>query len=542
MISQFSYGYDAEGQITSWQQNNSGFVAASSGSNSFGLNYDAASQLNWATLTGPGGSVTSYSYGFDKAGNRTQEQINSTTTTSSYNGLNQLLGQSAGGLTQFRGTLSKWATVTVGGNPATVSGTGPTYQFEGAANLPAATTSTVQIVATATSGVSGTNNYQVVVAGGSGPTMSYDADGEMTSNGAGQHYQWDAANRLAQIWYGPIGNSPSTTFTYNGLGQRVAIIENDASGNTITKQFVWCPADAQPSEERDGSNIRRFYPQGEQINGANYFFTRDHLGSVREMMDSTGSAEGLQVRYNYDLWGRETKMYGANDTLDADFDYAGYYQHQPSGLNLTMFRAYNPNLARWISRDPIAERGGINLYGYVFNNPISLIDPLGLSTITVNGTPHQVNNGTDLANMFNSIRAGGTPITNFVYDGHGDEQGEMILNDSGEYLPSQAWQNLLRENQDLFNPDAKGLFNACSSASGGGSMAQDFKDVLQSSDTWGYNGYYSPFLNMGIGNSGFVQFAQTLGSYVGGEGPDSSYPAHSSLTPVLGFRGGPSLR
>ena len=381
MISQFSYGYDAEGQITSWQQNNSGFVAASSGSNSFGLNYDAASQLNWATLTGPGGSVTSYSYGFDKAGNRTQEQINSTTTTSSYNGLNQLLGQSAGGLTQFRGTLSKWATVTVGGNPATVSGTGPTYQFEGAANLPAATTSTVQIVATATSGVSGTNNYQVVVAGGSGPTMSYDADGEMTSNGAGQHYQWDAANRLAQIWYGPIGNSPSTTFTYNGLGQRVAIIENDASGNTITKQFVWCPADAQPSEERDGSNIRRFYPQGEQINGANYFFTRDHLGSVREMMDSTGSAEGLQVRYNYDLWGRETKMYGANDTLDADFDYAGYYQHQPSGLNLTMFRAYNPNLARWISRDPIGERGGINLYGYCANDPVEYVDPDGRELI-----------------------------------------------------------------------------------------------------------------------------------------------------------------
>jgi len=41
---------------------------------------------------------------------------------------------------------------------------------------------------------------------------------------------------------------------------------------------------------------------------------------------------------------------------------------------------YDPTVGRWLSRDPIGEEGGINLYGYVFNNPIRLIDPLGLAT------------------------------------------------------------------------------------------------------------------------------------------------------------------
>ncbi len=42
-------------------------------------------------------------------------------------------------------------------------------------------------------------------------------------------------------------------------------------------------------------------------------------------------------------------------------------------------RPYEPNMARWLTRDPIGERGGLNLYGFVGNNPVNQIDPLGLS-------------------------------------------------------------------------------------------------------------------------------------------------------------------
>jgi hypothetical protein len=49
-----------------------------------------------------------------------------------------------------------------------------------------------------------------------------------------------------------------------------------------------------------------------------------------------------------------------------------------TGLYFCNRRYYDPNLQRWLNRDPITESGGINLYNYCGNNPISLYDPFGL--------------------------------------------------------------------------------------------------------------------------------------------------------------------
>ena len=40
---------------------------------------------------------------------------------------------------------------------------------------------------------------------------------------------------------------------------------------------------------------------------------------------------------------------------------------------------YNPSTGRWLNRDPIRERGGLNLYGFVGNSPVNRRDPLGLA-------------------------------------------------------------------------------------------------------------------------------------------------------------------
>jgi hypothetical protein len=44
----------------------------------------------------------------------------------------------------------------------------------------------------------------------------------------------------------------------------------------------------------------------------------------------------------------------------------------------TAFCYYNPNTGRWLNRDPIEEKGGPNLYGFVNNNPMGGIDLVGL--------------------------------------------------------------------------------------------------------------------------------------------------------------------
>jgi RHS repeat-associated protein len=132
------------------------------------------------------------------------------------------------------------------------------------------------------------------------------------------------------------------------------------------------------AEERDVSNAvtKRFFALGEQIGSSSYYYTRDHLGSVREMSDSSGN---IQARYDYDPYGRVAKISGS---MDSDSQYAGYYEHATSGLNLTLFRAYDPNTAKWLSRDPLPDaerRLGPNLYEYVKNNPVDWTDPLGLA-------------------------------------------------------------------------------------------------------------------------------------------------------------------
>jgi len=150
------------------------------------------------------------------------------------------------------------------------------------------------------------------------------------------------------------------------------------SGVATDSRFVWCGTELCEQRDSTGTNVtKRFFNGGEQISGTNYYFTRDHLGSVREMMDSAGA---IRVRYDYDPYGRQTVVSGS---MSADFAYAGMFVHQPSELNLTFHRSYSADLGRWTNRDPLEEEAGLNLYDYVDNNPINVVDTLGLSSADV---------------------------------------------------------------------------------------------------------------------------------------------------------------
>ena len=153
------------------------------------------------------------------------------------------------------------------------------------------------MAATDVNGNTTTNRYNVAVTGSGSKTLVYDLNGNLTSDGT-RTFEWDPLNRLTAVTSG----THRSEFTYNGLSQRVKIVEKESGNVTSTKQFVWITGDPQPSEERDASNnvTKRYYSQGMQVGSTNYYYTKDHLGSIRELTDSSGV---LQARYNYDPYG-----------------------------------------------------------------------------------------------------------------------------------------------------------------------------------------------------------------------------------------------
>jgi RHS repeat-associated protein len=372
VISKFNYGYDSQGQITSWTQQTD-----SNDPQNWANQYDNEGKLINVNVTDTTTSALlhQYAYSYDAAGNRTAEQIDGNVTSSTYNNLNQLTGQSAGGKMVFSGTVSKYSTVTVGGNPASLDASN---NFRGTASVTTGTNN-VPIIAQDVDGNVATNTYQVVVPPSGSATNTYDLNGNLANDGS-RTFSWDAKNELVKITY---ADTSSTQFTYNGLGQRVKIQEYNASHTlTSTKQYVW--EGMATAEERDASNtvLKRYFIQGEQrINSGtstNYFYTRDHLGSIREMVASNGST--ISARYSYDPYGRSTKVSGS---LDCDFQFTGYYYHAASGLYLSPTRAYNPNTGTWISRDPLGESVGLNLYAYCNGNPICNVDRDGKNPVVI---------------------------------------------------------------------------------------------------------------------------------------------------------------
>ena len=365
-ISRFGYEYDVLGSIRKWTQQ-----AGSAPGQAFTLDYDLVQQIKSAILADSGGTILkSYSYDYDRAGNRIGEAVDLSVMKESPNNLNQLVRRQGGaGVLPIRGRTDEPASVTVNGKTAE---TKADNSFEARIDVVAGN-NPVTVAATDVKGNTTTNQYDVVATGSGTESLIYDQNGNLTSDGT-RTFEWDALDRLTAI-NTATGRSE---FEYDGLSRRARIVEM-ASGAVISdKRLIW--SGTTLAEERDSSGAtvaKRFFGQGTQIlsesSGGIYLYARDHLGSIREMTDSDGN---VRARYDYDLDGVRTKVAGDRD---ADFGYTGHYYHQASGLIMAPYRIFDPAKARWISRDPIGEQGGINLYGYVQNNPVNRIDFLGLT-------------------------------------------------------------------------------------------------------------------------------------------------------------------
>ena len=387
--STISFGYDELGRLTNRSVNNS--------SNSETLSFDAASRIlatvnNLGTLgvayqNSDSGSlqVSSIAYPNSQTSNFNWYSDENPTEFERLQSI-QNLSVNSTNLSSYAyqyktdGAISVWDQTVLTGSTNSIavvsdlcnqivnadsSTTSFSFSYDQSANR-------ISIVDSGVTTTSTMNNLNQVtgLTGGTSTALSYDLNGNMISDGT-LSYSYDAENRLVKIVY-PGGSGTQSVFSYDAFGARVGIVESEGGATTSTKQFV--TLNGVPVEERgaDGTVTKQFYASGEIIGSAKYFYTKDHLGSVRDVTDSDGNIQG---HYEYGMYGEVTQTVG---TLASDFQYAGYYYHAPSGLNLTTYRAYNPTLGRWINRDPIEEEGGTNLYQYCLNEPISFFDPLGL--------------------------------------------------------------------------------------------------------------------------------------------------------------------
>jgi RHS repeat-associated protein len=282
-LSEFDYTYNSVSNILTWNQQADANAGISSS-----LTYDTADQLTASNATG-----NAYGYTYDVAGNRLTQAVNGTSSTATYNPVNEIQQVS--------------------------------------------------------------------------PVLGND-----------KTYTWDAEDRLVGINY--VGTNRSTQLSYDGEGRCAQIVEKTGATVASTKRFVWCSDERCEVHDANDNVTGRYFVQGEQINGTPYFYTRDHLGSIREMTDMAGT---LHARYSYDPYGTRTKVSG---DLDATPGFTGLYTHAPSGLQMAVFRAYDSATGRWLNRDPIREGGGINLYAYGTNNPLNGTDLSGLDFWEWSGT------------------------------------------------------------------------------------------------------------------------------------------------------------
>jgi RHS repeat-associated protein len=195
-------------------------------------------------------------------------------------------------------------------------------------------------------------------------------------------------------------NGVTTTYLYDALSRRIAKIPTTGSATLYIYDGFNCIA------EYTGTTLSKTRTWGLDLSGTlqgaggvggllaekqgdNYFYpTYDGNGNVSEYLTIYGV---VQAHFEYDPFG--------NTTVDTDNANAPLFAYRFStkpldfetGLYYYGYRYYDPLTGRWPSRDPIAEQGGINLYGFIGNAPIDHIDLFGKFSKYTDCSPKEKN-------------------------------------------------------------------------------------------------------------------------------------------------------
>ncbi|MEW6427114.1 MAG: RHS repeat-associated core domain-containing protein [Thermodesulfobacteriota bacterium] len=348
-----AYTYDAFDRLT----------GVTRGTDVFTYTYSGASRLI-RKLTRPGGSYTEYQY--DLLGRLTVVS-NKTSTGTVINEFSYT----------YNGEDAR-ASETISNGPAIarLQDAAVTYSYNSVNGLTAAT--------------------------GPAQTFTNDADGNLTggyaTDGSPFTAVYDPINRLTSLQYTGkdlCGTTPcihKRDYVYrtdNTLAQETR--QDDQSKAPVEISYVGYGGIVL--QERNAANqMVREYTWGADWGGGiggllsllqggkRYYYLYDGRGNVTALIDSSGA---VVAAYAYDPFGAPLAKTGS---LDQPYRFSTKPYDEKTGLSFFGQRFYAPTLGRWLTRDPMGEAGGVNLYAFARNNPNDWLDPTGEEPQKMGGT------------------------------------------------------------------------------------------------------------------------------------------------------------
>ncbi len=282
------------------------------------------------------------------------------------------------------------------------------------------------------------NRYAGIVRnGGEAFTPQYDADGNQTlvktSTGIWT-VTYNAENR--PVKFESEDGGTTVECAYDSMGRRfekkvtvggttgfharylyrdyLQVAECDLTGETpvLVRSYLWDPSEPEATRVLA---MTRWEANGTQV--------KEHLYCMHDAMKNVtslfGEARGRRALYEYRPYGGLVTSEG-NMAQENKFRFSCEYMDDELGLIYYNYRHLNPRDGRWISRDPIMEQGGWNLYSYIYNSPTISNDIIGLYTVS-----YEVNLGVIGAPFYAKIQ--------------GEIQTNPYFKVSGEFYAAWQW-------------------------------------------------------------------------------------------------------
>ncbi len=309
-------------------------------------------------------------YAFDKAGNLNYRTNNTLIENFQVNTVNELTANTNGGRLTVVGTTTSAATnVAVNGTNAAHYGDA-TFA---ATNMPLTTSYTA--TASDSLGRRATNTVTVSIA--TNTTYQYDGNGNLTNDGL-RNFVYDDENQLIQV---SVPNQWLTQFAYDGKMRR-RIRQECASQNGVwvqTNEVYYVYDGNLVIQERDVNNLpTTTYTRGKDLSGSlegaggiggllartsqayadaplagQSYYHSDGNGNVTILINDS---QAVVAKYLYDAFGNILSKSGL--LADANlYRFSSKEAHPNSGLVYYLYRYYDPNLQRWLNRDPLTDRG-----------------------------------------------------------------------------------------------------------------------------------------------------------------------------------------